>query len=63
MAAETSAALLGGLALFLGKDDIQLGVNETPRDTARVIGGMRQGILARVGDYSEIEVSPPSSLS
>jgi ornithine carbamoyltransferase len=58
LAAETSIALLGGRALFLGREDIQLGVNETPRDTARVIGGMCQGIFARVGDHSEIEVRP-----
>lgn len=57
IAAETSASLLGGRALFLGQDDIQLGVNETPRDTARVIGGMCQGIFARVGGHEEIEVS------
>jgi ornithine carbamoyltransferase len=56
VAAETAALLLGGRALFLGKDDIQLGVNESPRDTARVLGGMCQGIFARVGDHSEIEV-------
>lgn len=55
LSAETSALLLGGKALFLGKDDIQLGVNENARDTARVIGGMCQGIFARVGDHSEIE--------
>ncbi|KAF9260338.1 mitochondrial ornithine carbamoyltransferase [Marasmius fiardii PR-910] len=55
VASETSATLLGGRALFLGKEDIQLGVNETPRDTARVIGGMCEGIFARVGDHSEIE--------
>ncbi|KIJ95629.1 hypothetical protein K443DRAFT_682894 [Laccaria amethystina LaAM-08-1] len=55
LAAETSAELLGGRALFLGKEDIQLGVNESYRDTARVIGGMTQGIFARVGDHSEIE--------
>lgn len=57
LAAETSATLLGGRALFLGKEDIQLGVNESPRDTARVIGGMCQGIFARVGEHEEIEVS------
>ncbi|KAJ7228402.1 ornithine carbamoyltransferase 1 [Mycena pura] len=55
VAAESSAVLLGGRALFLGKEDIQLGVNESPRDTARVLGGMCQGIFARVGDHSEIE--------
>ena len=56
VAAETASLLLGGRALFLGKEDIQFGVNESPRDTARVIGGMCQGIFARVGDHSEIEV-------
>ena len=62
VAAETAALLLGGRALFLGKDDIQLGVNESPRDTARVIGGMCQGIFARVGDHSEIEVRETSKV-
>jgi hypothetical protein len=56
VAAETSAVLLGGRALFLGREDIQLGVNESVRDSARVIGGMCQGIFARVGEHSEIEV-------
>ena len=56
VSAETSAALLGGQALFLGKEDIQLGVNESARDTARVLGGMCQGIFARVGEHEEVEV-------
>ncbi|KAH9477893.1 Ornithine carbamoyltransferase, mitochondrial [Psilocybe cubensis] len=55
LAAETSVALLGGRALFLGRDDIQMGVNESVRDTARIVSGMCQGIVARVGDHSEIE--------
>lgn len=55
LSAETGTVLLGGRALFLGREDIQLGVNESPRDTARVIGGMCQGIFARVGDHEEIE--------
>ncbi|KAG6868903.1 hypothetical protein C0993_008201 [Termitomyces sp. T159_Od127] len=55
LAAETGALLLGGRALFLGKEDIQLGVNENVRDSARVIGGMCQGIFARVGEHNEIE--------
>lgn len=58
VAAETAATLLGGRALFLGKEDIQLGVNESVRDSARVIGGMCQGIFARVGEHEEIEVRP-----
>ena len=56
LAAETSAEILGGKTIFLGLDDIQLGVNESARDTARVIGGMCQGIFARVGEHEEIEV-------
>ncbi|KAI0739520.1 mitochondrial ornithine carbamoyltransferase [Daedaleopsis nitida] len=55
LSAETAASLLGGQALFLGKDDIQIGVNESVRDSARVIGGMCQGIFARVGAHEEIE--------
>ena len=56
LSAETAATLLGGRALFLSRDDIQLGVNENVRDSARVIGGMCQGIFARVGAHPEIEV-------
>ncbi|KAG8726615.1 ornithine carbamoyltransferase, partial [Ceratobasidium sp. 428] len=55
VAAETSATLLGGRALFLGRDDIQLGVNESARDTAKVLGSMCQGIFARVGEHEEVE--------
>jgi ornithine carbamoyltransferase len=55
LASETSVEILGGNAIFLGLDDIQLGVNETTRDTARIIGGMCQGIFARVGEHEEIE--------
>ena len=56
LSAETAALLLGGQTLFLGREDIQIGVNETVRDSARVIGGMCQGIFARVGAHEEIEV-------
>jgi ornithine carbamoyltransferase len=56
VAAETSASLLGGRAVFLGREDIQLGVNESVRDTVNVLGGMCQGIFARVGEHAEIEV-------
>ena len=59
LSAETATVLLGGKAVFLGRDDIQLGVSESAGDTARVIGGMCQGIFARVGDHSEIEVRKP----
>ncbi|CEL53006.1 ornithine carbamoyltransferase [Rhizoctonia solani AG-1 IB] len=55
VAAETSTVLLGGRALFLGREDIQLGVNESARDTINVLGGMCQGVFARVGEHAEIE--------
>ena len=34
LSAETATELLGGRALFLGKEDIQLGVNESLKDSA-----------------------------
>lgn len=40
--------------MFLGKDDIQLGVNESLHDTARVISSMTAGIVARVGPHKDI---------
>lgn len=42
--------------MFLGAADIQLGVNESLYDTSRVVSSMVDGIMARVGDHSEIEV-------
>ncbi|KZO97377.1 ornithine carbamoyltransferase [Calocera viscosa TUFC12733] len=55
LSAESAAHLLGGHPMFLSGADIQLGVNESLRDSARVIGGLVDGIFARVGDHSEIE--------
>jgi ornithine carbamoyltransferase len=54
---STEAAMveMGGHALFLGKDDIQLGVNESLYDTAKVLGRMVSGILARVFDHKDVE--------
>ncbi|KAJ2747307.1 ornithine carbamoyltransferase [Coemansia sp. BCRC 34301] len=54
VASESSIAYLGGHAMFLGKDDIQLGVNESLRDSAQVISSMVNGIFARVGAHEEI---------
>ena len=56
VASETATGLLGGRSLFLGSQDIQLGVNETLQDTAKVVGSMVDGFMARVGEHSEIEV-------
>jgi ornithine carbamoyltransferase len=52
---EAAMAELGGHALFLGKDDIQLGVNESLSDTAKVLGRMVTGDLARVFDHQTVE--------
>jgi ornithine carbamoyltransferase len=40
--------------MFLGKDDIQLGVNESLYDTALVISSMTAAIVARVGPHSDV---------
>lgn len=40
--------------MFLGKDDIQLGVNESLYDTSVVISSMVSGIVARVGPHKDI---------
>ena len=42
--------------MFLGSQDIQLGVNESLIDTAKVVSSMVDGIMARVGPHSDIEV-------
>ena len=51
---ETGMAMLGGHALFLGPTDIQLGVNESMRDTAIVLSRFNSLILARVFAHSDI---------
>jgi ornithine carbamoyltransferase len=51
---ETGTYLLGGHALFLGPQDIQLGVNESMRDTALVLSRFNSILLARVYAHSDI---------
>lgn len=51
---EAAVTQLGGNPMFLGKDDIQLGVNETPHDTAVVISSMVSAIVARVSKHSDV---------
>jgi aspartate carbamoyltransferase catalytic subunit len=58
VASETSAKILGGHPLFLGSADSQLGVNESLEDTARVVGSMVDGIMARVNLHDEVAVCP-----
>lgn len=51
---ETGCSLLGGHGLFLGPSDIQLGVNESMKDTALVLSRFNSIILARVFGHKDI---------
>lgn len=51
---EGAVASMGGHPMFLGKNDIQLGVNESLYDSSVVISSMVSGIVARVGPHSDI---------
>ncbi|KAK9449127.1 Aspartate/ornithine carbamoyltransferase [Limtongia smithiae] len=55
VSSEVAINYLGGHPMFLGKEDIQLGVNETAYDTSRVISSMTSAIVARVGAHKDIE--------
>ncbi|CAI5746355.1 unnamed protein product [Peronospora destructor] len=54
ISSEVGMHLLGGKGLFLSSDDIQLGVNETLKDTALVLSRFNSLILARVYDHKDI---------
>ncbi|KAK6535126.1 ornithine carbamoyltransferase [Orbilia ellipsospora] len=58
---EGAVVHLGGHPMFLGKDDIQLGVNESLYDTSKVISSMSSGIVARVGPHKDITALAESS--
>ncbi|KAM0301790.1 hypothetical protein HYE67_004449 [Fusarium culmorum] len=51
---EAAVTMLGGHPMFLGKDDIQLGVNESLYDTSKVISSMTSCMVARVGPHSDV---------
>lgn len=51
---EAAVAAMGGHPMFLGKDDIQLGVNESLYDTSVVISSMVSCIVARVNGHSDV---------
>jgi len=51
---EVGMYQLGGRALFLGADDIQLNRGETLADTARVLSRYVQGIMARVFAHQDV---------
>lgn len=54
ISSEGAAAFFGAQPMFLGKDDIQLGVNESMYDTTKVISSMTSCIFARVNRHQEI---------
>ncbi|KAH8821206.1 putative ornithine carbamoyl transferase [Xylogone sp. PMI_703] len=51
---ESAVTIMGGHPMFLGKDDIQLGVNESLYDTSVVISSMTSCMVARVGPHSDV---------
>ncbi|MCJ1438440.1 ornithine carbamoyltransferase [Xylographa pallens] len=51
---EAAVATMGGHPMFLGKDDIQLGVNESLYDTSVIISSMVSAIVARVGPHADV---------
>ncbi|XP_062311638.1 ornithine transcarbamylase, mitochondrial [Osmerus eperlanus] len=55
MSTETGFALLGGQPCFLTSQDIHLGVNESSTDTARVLSGLCDIVLARVYSHATLE--------
>ncbi|KAK5956111.1 ornithine carbamoyltransferase [Knufia fluminis] len=60
---EGAIVAMGGHPMFLGKEDIQLGVNESLYDTSVVISSMTAGIVARVNTHQDIaELAANSSV-
>lgn len=51
---ETGFSLLGGHALYLGPNDIQMGKREETRDVARVLSGYNDVIMARLFAHQDI---------
>ncbi|KAM4797402.1 ornithine transcarbamylase, mitochondrial [Rhinophrynus dorsalis] len=56
LSTETGFSLLGGHPCFLTTQDIHLGVNESLKDTARVLSGMTDAVLARVYHQSDLDL-------
>ncbi|MCH8907534.1 MAG: ornithine carbamoyltransferase [Candidatus Heimdallarchaeota archaeon] len=51
---ETGIAMMGGHAIFLGSDDIQLGKNESLKDTSIVLSRFNHILLARFYAHADI---------
>ena len=54
MSTESGMCKLGGSAIFLSADDIQLGVNESMLDSARVMSRFTDVIMARVFEHADV---------
>ncbi|MFB6072261.1 MAG: ornithine carbamoyltransferase [Halobacterium sp.] len=52
---EVGMTQLGGHAVFLGEDDVQLGRGEPLADTARALGRYVDAVMARVFDHGDLE--------
>ncbi|GIN21201.1 MAG TPA: ornithine carbamoyltransferase [Bacillus bacterium] len=52
---EVGMFQLGGHALFLGKDDLQMGRGETVEDTAKVLSRFVDGIMIRAYSHEAVE--------
>ncbi|MDL5362868.1 ornithine carbamoyltransferase [Halalkalicoccus sp. NIPERK01] len=52
---ETGMTQLGGHAVFLGSEDIQLGHGEPLKDTARALSGYVDALMARVFEHAHVE--------
>jgi len=53
---ETGMTQLGGHAIFMGPEDIQLGHGEPLKDTARAMGRYVDGIMARLFSHEDAEI-------
>src|SRR6056297_2025855 len=53
---ETGMTQLGGHAIFMGPEDIQLGHGEPLKDTARAMGRYVDGIMARLFAHEDAEI-------
>lgn len=58
---EVAMAGMGGHAIYLGWDQLQLGRGETIEDTGRVLSRYVHGIMARVFDHRDLERLAASS--
>ncbi|MDD5450145.1 MAG: ornithine carbamoyltransferase [Candidatus Omnitrophica bacterium] len=51
---EAGMTQLGGHAIYLGPDDIKLGVREAIKDVAKVLSGYVDGIVARTFSHNDV---------